>query len=488
MSDKINTNNIKKKLKIIISNPAFNSKITSPIVKNLLFRGRSIDNLKKYDPHIMREVISPVMINTPNDNFEVNSMKKMSWSKNKINYSRLLRKNTYPFINYIPTKKCKNIKFININIILSLIYFFISLIGIPMWLNIFFSAILSGLNIFFGYMLINNLRNIGKNMIHAKKLDFEIHEYNNIIPFEETETIQDTHNKTLKTLNFLSYYISDNVFKMISNKSEPIIGYEHKNVSIFFSDIQDFTKITEDSDPELIAELLSDYYQIIYTTIQKYNATLSDFIGDGTMAFLNAPYDIPNHQVECVNMACDIQKNLNKIIEKYKNHNINLKVRIGCHNGDVLAGNMGSIEFMKYGIIGDSVNLASRLENLNKYYGTSIIISDSLYTRVQNTHVCRIIGIVEVKGRNEIEKIYELYGKNEDVTDYNKEKSSMFNKFYEEFMKKNITNAGIILDEYSIKYPQDKLISIYKEIIDNIYKCNNNSDINLYFIHKHTTK
>lgn len=469
--------------------------LQSPSIKNVILKGNSIEKIKKEYPQINRYLHLPIMIKEiESEHLLDNKSLCEKWKNNKINFAKKSKSLPFEISNIYNSKLC--IKYKNLNIILIFIYLGLIYLIYMYNLNIIFQIIITflyvSIMIYIGNAISENLIRICSEMEKINNLDFEINS-NIILPFRELHDIHVMQAKTLQKLNYLSYYVSNNVFSMISNGMKPSIGYETKNVTIFFSDIENFTKITEETPVNIITDLLTDYYNLIQKSLELHYGTLSDYIGDGVMAFFNAPYDInytekkritdlygyydekilrenfEDHPIKCVKMMLYIEENINVIKEKYKKHNIDLKVRMACNTGDVLVGNIGSYAFMKYGIVGDAVNLTSRLEGLNKHYGTTLIISNDTYKRVKDKYLCRILDIVEVKGRSSKLKIYELCGYITDINNTNFEKVKFFNKFHQEFIRKNFCIAEQLLDKYISIYGIDNTTQIYKERLDSLF-------------------
>ena len=140
-----------------------------------------------------------------------------------------------------------------------------------------------------------------------------------------------------------------------------------------FTDIEGFTTISETVTPKELTEQLSQYFELMTRIINKHNGTIDKFIGDAVMAFWGAPLEIDNCMQKTVIAAVEIQKELTVLNAIWESENKPmLKTRIGIHHGKVLVGNIGSLSRMNYTIIGDNVNIAARLEGINKNYNTNI--------------------------------------------------------------------------------------------------------------------
>jgi class 3 adenylate cyclase len=188
-------------------------------------------------------------------------------------------------------------------------------------------------------------------------------------------------------------------------------GMEQRFMTMLFTDVESFTSIAEHLSPQELSEQTSRYFENITSAVAQEGGTIDKFIGDSVMAFWGAPTAIDDHVFRaCVAAlrASHRMKHLNAqwAIEGRKQ----MRVRLGVHCDTVVVGNVGSPERLSYTVMGDGVNVASRIEGLNKQFGTLICISDSVYERVADRVVARALGHVPVKGRETEIMVYELLG------------------------------------------------------------------------------
>lgn len=196
-------------------------------------------------------------------------------------------------------------------------------------------------------------------------------------------------------------YLSPHIVSEIAKDPEALrLGGDQRDITVFFSDIADFTTISEKTSPPKLVEQLNEYFSVMTRIIQEQQGTLDKYIGDAIMAFWGAPLQASNHAVLAVTAALNTQAG----------KNLSLATRIGIHTGPAIVGNIGSDIRFNYTAIGDTVNLASRLEGLNKKFGTCIIISESTYQQSTGAIEARRIGRVRVKGREEPIGIFEPLG------------------------------------------------------------------------------
>jgi adenylate cyclase len=175
------------------------------------------------------------------------------------------------------------------------------------------------------------------------------------------------------------------------------------DVTIIFTDLESFTSISENLDPAEVSEILTSYFGQTTKCILENKGTIIKYIGDAVFAAWGAPIDEPHHAMRAAETACDLRC-LSELIVRGKT----LRTRIGIHSGKVLAGNLGSSYRFDYTMIGDAVNFASRLESLNKYLSTQVLISDAVRQQLGDRFVTRQLGEFRVAGKKQSVIIHEL--------------------------------------------------------------------------------
>jgi len=179
-------------------------------------------------------------------------------------------------------------------------------------------------------------------------------------------------------------------------------------LSIFFSDLEGFTGISEGLDPEALTRLLNVYLTAMTDIIQEEGGTVDKYEGDAIIAFWNAPVSQPDHAIRCVRATLRCQAKLAQMRPSLRESlGKDLKMRIGVNTGYAVVGNMGSHSRFDYTMIGDAVNLASRLEGINKQFGTYALISQSTVEQIAGAFPVREISRVAVVGRKEPVVVYE---------------------------------------------------------------------------------
>lgn len=210
---------------------------------------------------------------------------------------------------------------------------------------------------------------------------------------------------------FQSYVAPEVVNQIIRHPEKLRLGGERRELTILFSDIRGFTSLSENLSPEALVEVLHDFLDPMSEIIVKHGGTLDKYLGDAIMALFGAPLDLPDHALKACRAALEmvqVLKNLNQ--EWVKRGRPALKIGIGINTGPVAVGNMGSSRLFDYTAIGDNVNLASRLEGLNKYYGTEILISAHTAQHLGERFILREVDLVRVKGKKHPIAIYEVLG------------------------------------------------------------------------------
>jgi adenylate cyclase len=214
--------------------------------------------------------------------------------------------------------------------------------------------------------------------------------------------------KKLAIKRAFGQYLSPEVVNEIAQDPEHVeLGGSRKEISILFSDIAGFTPFSEKLTPEELVGRLNEYLTVMTEIILKHGGTLDKYIGDAIMAFWGAPLAVSDHAARATRAALEMQNAISRFPD--------LATRIGIHTGPAVVGNIGSDQRFNYTAMGDVVNLASRLEGLNKYFGTRVLVSESTKRGFDADIICRRLGSVRVKGRGEPIDIFEPFGTAADV-------------------------------------------------------------------------
>ena len=230
----------------------------------------------------------------------------------------------------------------------------------------------------------------------------------------EIQTMDAAIKAMKNSLKAFRVYVPATLVKQLIESGENVtIGGKDRELTLFFSDIADFTSISESISPKDLMLQLSEYFDAVTQIIESEKGTLDKFIGDAVMAFWGAPLVNDEHAVMACRAALKCQKEIDVLNKEWEKQGRSpFYTRIGLHTSHNVVGNMGSIQRMNYTVLGEGVNLASRLEGVNKIYSTSIIISKSTHRYVQNRFICRILDQIAVKGNSQSVVIYELLAEN----------------------------------------------------------------------------
>lgn len=256
---------------------------------------------------------------------------------------------------------------------------------------------------------------------------------------------------------------------LINNSRENILEVHEQDVAIFFSDIRRFTSISENiGSSEKLVALLNRYMTPMVDEIANSEGTVDKFIGDAIMAYWNAPNAVENYADKAVSSALsqiEILEELNKDLDK--EFNVTLNIGIAIHTGSVTVGEMGSLGRSDYTIIGDNVNLASRLEGLNKVYGSTIIISADTKNILKEDYALRSLDIVRVKGKQNAVEIFEVISSTEEKI---QDEMNAYDMALDIYRKGKVKEAYTLFQTLHEKY-EHKIYTVYlnrcKEYMEN---------------------
>ncbi|OCR00679.1 adenylate cyclase [Oscillatoriales cyanobacterium USR001] len=268
--------------------------------------------------------------------------------------------------------------------------------------------------------------------------------------------------KRMKTTMYR--YMTPGVVEQVMALGEDVMMVgERKDVTILFSDIRGYTTITEKLDAAEVVALLNQYFETMVEAVFRYEGTLDKFIGDALMAVFGAPLPLKEHAWMAIETALEMRWRLIDFNASRPQEN-NFKIGIGISSGEVVSGNIGSEKRMDYTVIGDAVNLSSRLEELTKQYGCDIILSEFTYNLCRDRIWVRELDKVRVKGKNQAVSIYELIDK----------RSIPLNRELEEFLElyksgrnayinRNFQQAIVDFERAKLMRPNDLPVEVHLE-------------------------
>jgi adenylate cyclase len=259
--------------------------------------------------------------------------------------------------------------------------------------------------------------------------------------------------------NAFGQYVSPEVATQLINSPEDLkLEGQRCRLTIMFSDLAGFTELSERLDAEIIVMILNEYTGALGEVIRSNHGTIDKFIGDGIMAFWGAPLKDPEQEKHACQAAKEMVARLEELNEEFRQRGWpSLSVRIGVHTGDAIVGNIGGEQHMDYTVVGDNVNLASRLESVNKLYGTNILISGSTTYTLGSSFSFRWLDRIRVKGKSQAIEVYTICGDAE------------LNERTAEAIKahraREWDTAETLWRAIKERYPADKLADLYLEKI-----------------------
>ncbi len=264
-----------------------------------------------------------------------------------------------------------------------------------------------------------------------------------------------------KVRSIFQKYVPKDVIDTIFDNPERMLVGDNRVVAILFSDIRSFTTISEGFMPDELVNALNRYFEIMVDIIMSHGGVIDKYIGDAIMAFFGAPVKHEDDALQALLSAVEMQEALLEFNEEQdKLGKPKFITGIGINYGVVTVGNIGSEKKMDYTIIGDMVNLGSRLEGLTKPYGQGVIFSESVYRKVKEEMVCRMVDKVVVKGKTKPENIYTAKRK---LTKREKRAWDYHHLGLKHYYGRNFERALKYFEGVKKLLPDDKLAGIYQE-------------------------
>ncbi|MBN1525213.1 MAG: adenylate/guanylate cyclase domain-containing protein [Spirochaetales bacterium] len=256
--------------------------------------------------------------------------------------------------------------------------------------------------------------------------------------------------------SFKKYVPADLVAELITLNKEARLGAEKRELTIYFSDIQGFTTFSEKLPPDQLIEAMARYFSGMTSIIMKNRGTVDKYIGDAIMAFWGAPGELDDHAFYACKSAIECRDFLNDFNrEQEAAGKPPLFTRIGINTGEVLVGNIGFDQRLNYTVMGDPVNLASRLESVNKMYKTHLLISETTYNLVKDRILARIMDRVVVKGKTKSIGIYELVAISETAGQAERSFVETATAAFEQYLSRNWKQAVAMYDKVLSMRPDD---------------------------------
>ncbi|MBD2313845.1 GAF domain-containing protein [Desertifilum sp. FACHB-1129] len=270
--------------------------------------------------------------------------------------------------------------------------------------------------------------------------------------------------KRMKTTMYR--YMNPGVVEQVMARGEDaLMEGERKDVTILFSDIRGYTTLTENLGAQEVVRLLNQYFETMVEAVFNYEGTLDKFIGDALMAVFGAPLPVENHAWMAVQSALDMRRRLKEFNNKrFMENQPQIRIGIGISSGEVVSGNIGSQKRMDYTVIGDGVNLSSRLEGVTKEYGCDIIISEFTYHHCADRIWVRELDKIRVKGKNEAVSVYELIGdRNELLETQTREFLDLYSLGRSAYISRDFIEAIHYFEQAKHLQPHDRAVEIHLE-------------------------
>jgi adenylate cyclase len=256
--------------------------------------------------------------------------------------------------------------------------------------------------------------------------------------------------------SFEKYVSGDLVRTLLASGQEARLGGEERVVTVLFTDIAGFSAIAESMSPEALVAHLGEYLGALSDVILQSGGTVDKFIGDAIMAFWGAPAVNQHHAAAACLAVHRCRQRLREMQSGWlAAGKPAFHTRFGLHTGEVIVGNIGSPARMNFTVIGDAVNLASRLEGLNKFYGTEVLLSELTYQQAKDAIIARPIDRVAVQGRAEAVPIYELLGLPSEVEPSTKELAGRYAAALSAYQERQWGKAIQVLEEVLSHWPDD---------------------------------
>jgi len=268
-----------------------------------------------------------------------------------------------------------------------------------------------------------------------------------------------------KVRGAFQYYLSPAVVEQVLENPERLqLGGEKKELTVLFSDIRGFTSISERMSPEGLVKFMNEYLTRMTDIVFKHEGLLDKYIGDAIMAIWGAPLDQPDHPRRACATALEMIEALSQLQKKWASEGMpELNIGVGISTGPMVVGNMGSERRFSYTVMGDSVNLGSRLEGLNKVYGTRIIVSETTWQWVKEEILGRELDAVRVKGKATPVRIYELIASHGQATAEQRALGQDFQSALEAYRRQDWDEALKILQGILDRTRQDAPSRLYIE-------------------------
>lgn len=284
----------------------------------------------------------------------------------------------------------------------------------------------------------------------------------NFLIFELFDLAKGIEEMKTGLLSFQKYIPGEVVRQVLHSRRTADLFVEKKNITVLFSDLQDFTTMSESMDPDVLIRVLGAHLALTSGIIQRHRGTIDKFIGDSVMAFWNAPGTVEDHPIKACIVALECRAAMRSFNEENAARGLpRLFMRIGINSGKALVGNIGSENRLNYTAIGDTVNLGSRLEGINKVYGTWILISEFTNNELGGRILTRPVDRVSVKGKTQVVQLFEVLARSENSTAELQTIIDLTTRGFEHYLAGKFSDAKSCYEQLLTINPGDPLASFH---------------------------
>jgi class 3 adenylate cyclase len=303
------------------------------------------------------------------------------------------------------------------------------------------------------------------------------------VAIDNAQLVEQMHKEEEVRSNLARYLSPQIVDRVVSEGVELDLGGQRKEVSVLFSDIRDFTTISETWPPDQLVTILNEYMTEMVAVVFENKGSIDKFVGDAIVAVFGSLVEVENHAQHAVEGALGMLRRLPALNRKWqKEYGVGLKIGAGINSGEVFLGNIGSPDRMEFTVIGDAVNLAARLEGLTKFYRVELVISEFTHRRLKGI-LCRKLDLVRVKGKNKAVAIYEPICLDRDAGDDLRTEIATYEEALAAYYAQSWDKAEAMFGALNRQYPDYKLYQLYLERIGGLRSVSLAADWDGVFVH-----
>jgi adenylate cyclase len=265
---------------------------------------------------------------------------------------------------------------------------------------------------------------------------------------------------------FSRYVPSQLVQNLLTHRVQPELGGRRQPLTLLFSDVVGFTTMAENLDPEILTRMVSRYFSAVGAALVESGGTIDKYLGDAVMAFWNAPVEQPDHVHRACQGALEAAVRVTRLNAEFEAEGLPvMPTRFGLHTGEVVVGTVGSVDRINYTALGHVVNLASRIEGLNKRYGTTLLVSDAIRQAADSDFLFRYVDSVVPLGATEPIALYELLGLRDKLAEAG-DRVTLWDEACARYYARDWDEATTLFERFLTRWPDDRLCLLYRERAD----------------------